>query len=262
MVEGETPLAPVSFKCPATHSDNDDTNHPTPSKCVKQDATKTQTAPSPGLSMRQQPKAFVTTFFPESIVLDESNDSHSVQATRREARDRHEMKERKVAEKALKVAEKEVEKAKKEVEKVKREAEKVVKNAAKEKNIAGKVSEKRNGKAKQNLTSKTPVSESLSPSTPVDPIIKMKKNSSDFCTHDAILDAYNVQQAAATGSSSGEVISVIEDTVVSDEGKGKGKSGITPAKPSDISNCMVVDSDRKKVQASSRSHSSTAPPIV
>ena len=54
-------------------------------------------------------------------------------------------------------------------------------------------------------------------------------------------------------SSSREVISVIEDAVVSDEGngKGKGKAGITPAKPSDISNCMVVDSDGKKVHASS-----------
>ena len=87
LVKGETPLAPVSFKCPATHSDDDDANHPTPSKRVKQDATKTQTAPSPGPSTRQQLKAFVTTFFPESIVLHESNDSHSVQATRREARD-------------------------------------------------------------------------------------------------------------------------------------------------------------------------------
>ena len=93
-------------------------------------------------------------------------------------------------------------------------------------------------------------------------IVMMKKNSSDFGTCDAIFDAYNAQQATAAGSSSGEVIGVIKDTVVSDEGKGKGKSGITPAKPSDISNCMVVDSDRKKVQASSRSHSSTAPPIV
>ena len=57
---------------------------------------------------------------------------------------------------------------------------------------------------------------------------------------------------------------MIEDTVVSDEGKGKGKekAGITPAKPLDISNHMVVDSDGKKVQASSRSHSSTAPPIT
>ena len=89
------------------------------------------------------------------------------------------------------MAEKEVEKAKKEVEKVKREVEKVVKNAAKEKNIAGKVSEKRNRKVKQNLTLKTSVGKSLSPSTPVDPIIKMKKNSSDFGTHDAIFDAYN-----------------------------------------------------------------------
>ena len=147
---------------------------------------------------------------------------------------------------------------------MKREVVKVVKNAAKEKNIAGKVSEKRNGKVKQNLTLKTPISESLSPSTPVDLIIKMKKNSSDFGTHDAIFDAYNAQQATATGSSSGEVIGVIEDAVVSDEGKGKGKgkAGITPAKPSDISNHMVVDSDGKKVQASSWSHSSTSPPIV
>ena len=87
VVEGETLLAPVSFKRLATHSNDDDTNHPTPSKRVKQDATRTQTAPSPGLSTRQQLKAFVTTFFPESIALDESNDSHSVQATRREARD-------------------------------------------------------------------------------------------------------------------------------------------------------------------------------
>ena len=87
VVKGETPLAPVSFKCPATHSDDNDTNHPTPSKHVKQDATKTQTAPSPGPSMRQQLKAFVTTFFPESIALDKSDDSCSVQATRREARD-------------------------------------------------------------------------------------------------------------------------------------------------------------------------------
>ena len=87
VVKGETPLAPVSFKHPATHSNDDDSNHPTLSKCVKQDATKTQTAPSLGLSTRQQPKGFVTTFFPESIVLDESNDSRSVQATRREARD-------------------------------------------------------------------------------------------------------------------------------------------------------------------------------
>ena len=165
-----------------------------------------------------------------------------------------------MAEKEVEKAKKEAEKAKKEVEKVKREVEKAVKNAAKEKNIAGKVSEKRNGKVKQNL--KTPVSESLSLSTPVDPIIKMKKNSSDFGTCDAIFDAYNTQQATATGSSSGEVISVIEDTVVSDEGKGKGKAGITPAKPSDISDHVVVDSDGTKVQASSQSHSSTAPPIA
>ena len=87
MVKGETPLAPVSFKCPATHSDDDDANHPTPSKHVKQDATKTQNAPSPRPSTRQQLKAFVTTFFPESIALDESDDSCSVQETRREARD-------------------------------------------------------------------------------------------------------------------------------------------------------------------------------
>ena len=87
VVKGETPLAPVSFKCPATHSDDNDANHPTPSKHVKQDATKIQTAPSPGPSMRQQLKAFVTTFFPESIALDKSDDSCSVQATRREARD-------------------------------------------------------------------------------------------------------------------------------------------------------------------------------
>ena len=53
--------------------------------------------------------------------MDESNDSCSVQATRREARDRHEIKKRKVAEKVLKVAEKEVEKVKKEAEKVKKE---------------------------------------------------------------------------------------------------------------------------------------------
>ena len=191
VVEGETPLAPVSFKCPATHSDNDDTNHPTPSKHVKQDATKTQTAPSPGPYMRQQLKAFVMTFCPESVVLDESDDSRSVQATRKEARDQHEMK---VAEKVFKVAEKEAEKVKKVVEKVKREAEKVVKNTAKEKNIAGKVSEKRNGKVKQNLTLKTPVSESLSLNTPVDPIIKTKKNNSDFGTCDVIFDAYNAQQ--------------------------------------------------------------------
>ena len=92
------------------------------------------------------------------------------------------------------MAEKEVEKAKKEVEKVKREAEKAVKNTAKEKNIAGKVSEKRNGKAKHNFTLKTPISESLSPSTPVDPIVKTKKNSSDFGTHDTVFDAYNAQQ--------------------------------------------------------------------
>ena len=181
------------------------------------------------------------------------------------------MKERTVAEKTLKVAEKEVEKAKKEaekakkeVEKVKREAEKVVKNTAKEKNIAGKVSEKRNGKAKQNLTSKTPVSESLSPRTPVNLIVMMKKNSSDFGTCDAIFDAYNAQQATATSSSSREVIGVIKDAVVSDEGKGKGKgkAGIAPAKPSDISDRMVVDSDGKKVHASSWLHSSTAPPIA
>ena len=82
VVEGETLLAPVSFKHPATHSNDDDSNHPTLSKCVKQDATKTQTAPSPGPSTRQQLKAFVTTFFPESIALDESNDSCSVQAVK------------------------------------------------------------------------------------------------------------------------------------------------------------------------------------
>ena len=95
-------------------------------------------------------------------------------------------------------------------------------------------------------------------------IVMMKKNSSDFGTCNTIFDAYNTQQAAATNSSSGEGISVIEDTVVSDEGKGngKGKAGIAPAKPSDISNHMVVDSDGKKVQASSQSHSSTAPPIM
>ena len=55
---------------------------------------------------------------------------------------------------------------------------------------------------------------------------------------------------------------MIEDTVVSDEGKGKGNAGITPAKSLDISNCMAVDSDGKKVHASSWSHSSTAPPIA
>ena len=96
-----------------------------------------------------------------------------------------------MAEKEVEKAKKEAEKAKKEVEKVKREVEKAVKNAAKEKNIAGKVSEKRNGKVKQNLTLKTPVSESLSLSTPVDLIVKTKKNSSDFGTHNAIFDAYN-----------------------------------------------------------------------
>ena len=59
-----------------------------------------------------------------------------------------------------------------------------------------------------------------------------------------------------TTCSSGEVIGVIEDAVVSDEGKGKGKgkAGIAPAKPLDIPNCMVVDSDGKKVHASSWSY--------
>ena len=57
---------------------------------------------------------------------------------------------------------------------------------------------------------------------------------------------------------------MIEDAVVSDEGKGKGKkkAGIAPAKPSDIPDRMVMDSDGKKVHTSSQSHSSTAPPIV
>lgn len=82
-----------------------DTNYLTPSKCVKQDPAKTQFAPGPGPSMKQQLKVSATTSLSESVVLDESDDSPLVQAMREEARGWPKTKERKVTEKVLEVAE-------------------------------------------------------------------------------------------------------------------------------------------------------------